>query len=194
MILLQDIQILLCFVDIAVTHTAYKGTQDIYNLQGFLKASSDLTSKLQSFPCYISLGSTPQLFCQSFTFSLNENKTQQNPDTFFHVIQFSFLSTIFLFYFGNPFTWLSCFLPASLPVHQSHPVHLSLAGGITFARESLLCVLQHILLCSLSSSSPRAVHFLGNISVLKGIGVILLCKHSEASAMHKDKERKQGEC
>lgn len=134
------------------------------------------------------------MFCQSFTTSLNENKTQQNPNIFFHVIWFSVLSTIFLFYFGSRFSWLSCFLPASLPVHQSHPVHLSLAGGITFTREPLLCVLQHILLCSLSPSSPGAVHFLGNISVLKRIGVILLCKRSEASALHKHKERKQGEC
>lgn len=52
----------------------------------FWKPFPDLTPKMQRSPRYISLGSIPQLFCQSFTISLNENKTQQNPVFFFHVI------------------------------------------------------------------------------------------------------------
>lgn len=177
----------------AVTHNVYKCRQDIYNIQSFSEGHFK-TSHLSCKGLHATLVQEAHLSCFAKALLLAQIKTKHTtPSSFFHVIQLSFLSTFFLFYFGILFTWLSCFLPASLPVHHSHPVHLSLAGGIAFARETLLCVLQHILLCSLSPLGPGAVHFLGNIPVLKRIGVILHCKHSEASDMHKHKERKQGE-
>lgn len=173
------------------THCIQMHTRHLQLTRLFWRPLQDLTTKLQKSPCYISLEAHLSCFAKALLLVWMKTKHNKTPSSF--STSFSFLSSIFLFYFGNLFTRLSCFLPASLPVHHSHPVHLSLAGGIAFARETLLCVLQHILLCSPSPSGPGAVHFLGNIPVLKRIGVIVHCKLSEASAMHKHKERKQGE-
>ena len=67
-------------------HCIQMHTRHLQLTRLFWRPLQDLTPKLQRSPHYISLGSTPQLFCQSFTISPNENKTQQNPVIFFHVI------------------------------------------------------------------------------------------------------------
>lgn len=160
----------------------------------FRRSLQDLTPKLQRSPCYLGLGSTPQLFCKSFTISPNENKTHYNP-----VIFFPLRLVFFSFNHFPVLLWYSLYWAFMFPACITSCASLTSCPSLPrrwhrfLARETLLCVLQHILLCSLSPLGPGAVHFLGNIPVLKRIGVIPHCKYSEASDMHKHKERKQGE-